>query len=179
MVKAGREISQWGQWLAEVRQHIEAAKQEASSERARVDLDALHVEILEKSCALREENDTWQAFLIRLVTTLKARYRVSRLCQIVGLARSTYYWVLKNAGRIDTNLELVKQAYAYAHGRYGYRRLTDLIRRGFQGHEGRCMNHKKVARLMRQAGLYGMHPRRKRYKSFASNTCSYSQPVTT
>ncbi|SDU82414.1 hypothetical protein SAMN04489737_1726 [Arcanobacterium phocae] len=56
--KAGREISEWGQWLAEVRQHIEAAKQEATSEQARVDLDALHVEILEKSCALREENDT-------------------------------------------------------------------------------------------------------------------------
>ncbi|WP_157672981.1 IS3 family transposase [Arcanobacterium phocae] len=74
--------------------------------------------------------------------------------------------MLKNAGRIDADLELVKQAYAYSYGRYGYRRLTYLIRRGFQDHEGRCMNHKKVARLMRQAGLYGMHPRRKREQVF-------------
>ena len=170
--KAGMGIDQWGQWLAEVRHHIEAAKQQATSDSARSDLDALHVEILEKSCALREQSDTWQAFLIRLVTTLKANRSVSRLCQVVGLSRSTYYWTVKNADRTDADLELVKEAYAHAHGRYGYRRLTDLIRLGFSDHEGRCMNHKKVARLMRQAGLRGAQPRRKRYRSFAGTLAS-------
>ncbi|MCD4557740.1 IS3 family transposase [Schaalia sp. lx-100] len=165
--KAGMGISQWGKWLAEIRQHIESAKQQATCDAKRQQLDALHVEILEKSCALREETDTWQAFLIRLVTTLKAHHPVSRLCRIVGLARSTYYWALKNACRIDADLELVQEAYAYAHGRYGYRRLTDLIRIGFGTHQGRCMNHKKVARLMRRVGLQGAQPKRKHYRSFA------------
>lgn len=170
--RAGLGISEWGQWVAEVREHIEAAKQQVASDTACSDLDALHVEILEKSCALREENDTWQAFLIRLVTTLKAHHSVSRICEVVGLPRSTYYWTLKNADRIDTDLELVKEAYAYAHGRYGYRRLTDLIRLGFNDHEGRRMNHKKVARLMRQAGLRGAQPKRRRYQSFAGTLAS-------
>lgn len=165
--KAGMGINEWGKWLAEVRQHIEAAKGQAATDQARADLDALHVEILEKSCALREENDTWQAFLIRLVTTLKAHHPVSRLCKIIGLARSTYYWTVNTTDRTDADLELVKEAYAYAHGRYGYRRITDLIRLGFADHKGRRMNHKKVARLMRLAGVQGAQPKRKRYKSFA------------
>lgn len=54
-------------------------------------LDALHVDILEKSCALRDENCEWQTVLIRLVTALKAVYKISRLCTLVGLPRSTYY----------------------------------------------------------------------------------------
>lgn len=49
----------------------------------------------------------------------------------------------------------------YTHkGRYGYRRITlDLINKGFH------INHKKVKRLMKRLGLYGITPKAK-YKSY-------------
>ena len=49
----------------------------------------------------------------------------------------------------------------YTHkGRYGYRRITlELTNRGFH------INHKKVKRLMKRLGLYGIAPKAK-YKSY-------------
>lgn len=49
----------------------------------------------------------------------------------------------------------------YTHkGRYGYRRITlDLINKGFH------INHKKVKRLMKRLGLYGITPKAK-YRSY-------------
>lgn len=133
-------------------------------------LDALHVDILEKSCALRDENCEWQTFLIRLVTALKAVYKISRLCTLVGLPRSTYYWGVANTGKSDPDLEVVKSAFAYAKGVYGYRRVTDLLRNGFDGNAPVRMNHKKVARLMKVAELKGATPKRKHYRSYAGST---------
>ena len=49
----------------------------------------------------------------------------------------------------------------YTHkGRYGYRRITlYLINKGFH------IDHKKVKRLMKRIGLYGITPKAK-YKSY-------------
>lgn len=130
---AGLGYEHWGKRLAEVRFHIQAQKSKATSEKQIQMLDALHVDILEKSCALRDETCEWQMFLVRLVTALKAVYKISRLCAVVGLARSTYYWIVKNTVKENPDLKLVKSAFAYSRGVYGYRRVTDLIRNGFDG----------------------------------------------
>jgi putative transposase len=70
-----------------------------------------------------------------------------RACQVLGQARSTQRRILQQpadepplAGRM---IEL-----ATRYGRYGYRRITGLLRR-----EGWRVNHKRVERLWRQAGL--------------------------
>lgn len=165
--KVGYRFEHWGKWLQEMRHHIETAKTQAPNEEKRQALDALHVELLEKSCALRDEVDTWQELLILLVTTLKAIHPVSRLCTIVGLARSTYYWAQGRSDQPNPDLEVVKAAFDYAQGRYGCRRITALIAQGFGNYPPQVFNHKKVARLMRMAGLKGACPRRKHYRSFA------------
>jgi Transposase and inactivated derivatives len=70
-----------------------------------------------------------------------------RACRVIGQARSTQRRRPKKrsdedalTGRI---LELVS-----AYGRYGYRRITALLKR-----EGWRVNHKRVERIWRQAGL--------------------------
>lgn len=55
---------------------------------------------------------------------------------------------------------MIKEIYSDHKGRYGYRRITlELTNRGYK------VNHKKVNRLMRMEGLYGITPKAK-YKSY-------------
>jgi putative transposase len=68
-------------------------------------------------------------------------------CRALGLARSTFYLVSrKRPSTLKLNkkiLELSEQ-----HPRYGYRRITALLRR-----KGRKVNVKRVQRVRREAGL--------------------------
>jgi putative transposase len=70
-------------------------------------------------------------------------------CQAVGLKRSTYRY---QARRVDEQekAELRDRvvALAHRHRRYGYRRITALIRR-----QGKRVNHKRIWRLWRAEGL--------------------------
>jgi len=68
-------------------------------------------------------------------------------CRLVGVARSTQRY---KARRIDTDAGLVKRIHEIAakHPRYGYRRVTTLIRRS-----GWLVNRKRVHRLWKQEGL--------------------------
>ena len=76
-------------------------------------------------------------------------YHVSerRACQVLSQPRATQRW--GPAGR-DGEVALVEAIVALArkHGRYGYRRVTAMLRR-----EGWWVNHKRVERLWRQEGL--------------------------
>lgn len=78
-----------------------------------------------------------------------------RACRLVGLGRSTcqYRPVPRDTEALLTRLrELAGQ-----RPRFGYRRLTVLLRR-----EGRQVNHKRVYRLYRAAGLLVRRQPRKR-----------------
>lgn len=70
-----------------------------------------------------------------------------RACQVVGQARSTqrYVPVASNDEEI-LQVEIVRLATQY--GRYGYRRITALLKRF-----GWNVNHKRVERIWRQEGL--------------------------
>ena len=69
------------------------------------------------------------------------------MLEIRKMARSTFYYHLKNSKREDKYKEAKAMIYAIFHkhkGRYGYRRIT-LELRGDCGIE---INHKTVKRLM-------------------------------
>ena len=73
------------------------------------------------------------------------------LLKIIKLARSTYYYHLKQLNLEDKNQVVkneIETIYNEHKGNYGYRRITlELRNRGF------IVNHKKVQRLMKILGL--------------------------
>jgi transposase InsO family protein len=75
---------------------------------------------------------------------------VDRMCQLAGVSRGAYYrgWGRLSPGREETALRDAIQRLALAHRHYGYRRIAALLRR-----EGFEVNHKRVARLMREDNL--------------------------
>jgi len=83
------------------------------------------------------------------VDHVRARLGVSerRACRVVGHARSTY----RHQARVPTDEpRLVDRMIELAttYGRYGYRRITGLLRG-----EGWTVNHKRIERLWRREGL--------------------------
>ena len=84
--------------------------------------------------------------------------RERRTCKTIGLARSTFrYKSVKNNNDDELRLALIRLAKQY--GRYGYRKIAQLLRI-----EGWTVNHKKVERLWREEDLQlpHRHKRRKR-----------------
>jgi putative transposase len=71
----------------------------------------------------------------------------AQACRALGLARSSYYLVgQKRLGRQKLERKII--ALSEEHPRYGYRRITALMRR-----KGKAVNAKRVQRVRRQAGL--------------------------
>ncbi|MCA9317904.1 MAG: transposase, partial [Planctomycetes bacterium] len=82
------------------------------------------------------------------VRSLQTLYDVSerRACRVLGFARNVHRHVSR---RVEpTALKMRLKDLALARPRYGYRRLTVLLRR-----EGWHVNHKRVYRLYREEGL--------------------------
>jgi putative transposase len=81
-----------------------------------------------------------------------------RACRLLGQHRSVQRYLLKTA---DDEERLTKRIIDLAtqYGRYGYRRITALLKR-----EGWRINHKRVARIWRKEGLKVpiRQPKRKR-----------------
>lgn len=79
-----------------------------------------------------------------------------RACRVLGQWRSTHR---RMASPASDEPPLVSRiiALAGAYGRYGYRRITALLRR-----EGWRVNHKRVERIWRQEGLKVPHKQPKR-----------------
>lgn len=90
-----------------------------------------------------------------------SQYPVTRLCQVLGVSRSGYYDALRRPkserARLDDELtRLIKATHRASRQSYGSPRIHAELRE--QGHR---IGRKRVARLMRQAGLRGaMAPRR-------------------
>jgi putative transposase len=78
---------------------------------------------------------------------------IERLCWAAGVSRASYYrrWAA-HAPRVEaTELRDLVQRLALAHRAYGYRRITELVRR-----EGWPVNRKRIARLMREDNLLAL-----------------------
>ena len=74
-------------------------------------------------------------------------YPITTVCQVLDYPRSQVYYQLQPLAE-DTELKGKILTLAGQHPTYGYRRITALLKR--QGDE---VNHKRVARLMRELGL--------------------------
>jgi putative transposase len=97
----------------------------------------------------------------RLIEAKKAQHPVSRLCSLLGVSRAGYYaWKDRPASareRRDEELTaLIRQVHAESEGSYGWPRMHAELR-----HRGVRVSRKRVARLMRQAGLSGLITRRR------------------
>ena len=78
-------------------------------------------------------------------------FRLDLLLETARLARSTYYYQLKQLDGLDKDKELkteIQAIYNDHKGNYGYRRVTLELR-----NRGHIVNHKKVQRLMKVLGL--------------------------
>ena len=91
-------------------------------------------------------------------------FRLDLLLETAHLARSTYYYQLKQLDEFDKDKELkaeIQSIYCEHKGNYGYRRMTlELRNRGFM------VNHKKVQRLMKVLGLSARIRRKRKYSSY-------------
>jgi transposase InsO family protein len=97
--------------------------------------------------------------------SLEGSPAVDMMCRLAGLSRATFYRHLARRHPEEEAMELRSQIQQIAlehRRRYGYRRITaELHRRGL------AVNHKRVARLMREDQLLGTQPR-----AFVSTTDS-------
>ncbi|MCD2130795.1 IS3 family transposase [Rhodococcus qingshengii] len=98
-------------------------------------------------------------------------YPVKRLCQVIDIARSSYYaWI--NAGpvraaRAAADVELAEKIRAVhtVDNTYGRPRITAEINHGQPA--GQRVNHKRIARIMRANNIEGLRLRRKHRTTIA------------
>jgi len=97
----------------------------------------------------------------RLIDAKRAQHPVSLLCSVLGVSRAGYYaWKDRPASprrrRDDELLALIRQIHDESEGSYGWPRMHAELR-----HRGVRISRKRVARLMREAGLSGLLVRRR------------------
>ena len=97
----------------------------------------------------------------RLIEARRAQHPVSLLCSVLGVSRAGFYaWSRRPASereRRDRELTaLIRQIHDESRGSYGWPRMHAELR-----HRGVRVSRKRVARLMRQAGLSGLIRRRR------------------
>jgi len=105
---------------------------------------------------------------------LRPRFSLDILLSCMKMARSTFYYYIKDVNRKDkyTPLkEAIKNTYSLHKGRYGYRRITLSIRK-----DGYKINHKTVYRLMGDMGLRSSI-RVKKYRSYRGEHGKIAQNV--
>lgn len=99
---------------------------------------------------------------LALVDQEKAHHAASRLCRVLGVPRASYYaWKgHRPSPRAVADAELterIRRIHKASRGTYGAPRIHAELRLG----EGVCTARKRVARLLRAAGLQGRHWRRR------------------
>ena len=97
----------------------------------------------------------------RFVERERASHHLATLCRVLGASGGYHAWARGPAGRraaADAHLsELIAKIHATSRATYGAPRVhAGLQARGFR------VGRKRVARLMREAGLVGVHRRRRR-----------------
>ncbi|HFJ9248019.1 TPA: IS3-like element ISBce15 family transposase [Bacillus cereus] len=98
-----------------------------------------------------------------IIYELRHEYKIIDLIKAAEMARSTYYYWVKQMSREDKYNEVkesIKQIFQEHQGRYGYRRITLELR-----NQGYTINHKTVLRLMNQLGLKSL-VRITKYRSY-------------
>ena len=89
---------------------------------------------------------------VKIINELRRKYKLADLLALAGIARSTYYYTLKQMNQPEkhTSLkEIIREIFLENKRRYGYRRITmELHQRGISA------NHKLVQKIMRQCNFF-------------------------
>lgn len=88
---------------------------------------------------------------------LQGGLSIERMCRLAGVSRAGFYRGLQERTPVEEDMEVrsAMQQIAVEHRRrYGYRRIAAELRR-----RGMRVNHKRVARMMREDNLLGVQPR--------------------
>jgi len=83
---------------------------------------------------------------------------VERMCQLARVSRAGFYRSLQEQVPLEESMEVrsaIEQVALEHRRRYGYRRVTAELRR-----RGMLVNHKRVARVMREDDLLAVQPKR-------------------
>src|SRR5271168_1651478 len=90
---------------------------------------------------------------VREVDRLQGKLSVERMCWLGRVSRAGYYraWAAAEPDAEEMDLRNHIQRIAVEHRHYGYRRVTAQLRR-----QGRAVNHKRVARLLRLDNLLAL-----------------------
>jgi putative transposase len=89
--------------------------------------------------------------------SLQGGLSIERMCGLARLSRAGFYRWLKGEAPVEEEMEMraaIHQVVLEHRGRYGYRRVSRELRR-----RGMVVNHKRVARLMREDNLLAIQPR--------------------
>ena len=89
---------------------------------------------------------------------LQGSLSIERMCQLVAVSRRSFYRLLKEGRPVEEEMEVrsaIQQIALEHRRRYGYRRITAELR-----HRGMQVNHKRVARIMREDDLLAIQPKR-------------------
>jgi putative transposase len=89
--------------------------------------------------------------------SLQGSLSIERMCQLAPVSRAGFYRYLQDRTPHEEDMAVRStiQAIAVEHRRrYGYRRITAELRR-----RGMVVNHKRVARMMREDNLLAVQPR--------------------
>jgi len=91
------------------------------------------------------------------VMSLQGSLSIKRMCQLAQVSRAGFYRSLQERLPMKGEMEVrstIQQIVLEHRRRYGYRRVTAELRR-----RGMLVNHKRVARLMREDNLLTVQPR--------------------
>ncbi len=89
--------------------------------------------------------------------SLQGSLSIERMCQLAQVSRASFYRSLQERLPVEEEMEVrttIQQIVLAHRRRYGYRRVTAELRR-----RGLLVNHKRVARLMREDNLLAVEPR--------------------
>jgi putative transposase len=85
--------------------------------------------------------------------SLQGGLGIERMCVLVGLSRAGFYRHLRIQDPSDEEMQVRSEIHRISlehRGHYGYRRMTAELRR-----RGMLVNHKRIARIMREDNLVG------------------------
>jgi transposase InsO family protein len=88
---------------------------------------------------------------------LQGNLSIERMCMLAGVSRAGFYRSLQENMPVEEDMEVrstIQQIAVEHRRRYGYRRIAAELRR-----RGMLVNHKRVARMMREDNLLGVQPR--------------------
>jgi transposase InsO family protein len=97
--------------------------------------------------------------------SMQGKLSIERMCQLACVSRAGFYRSLQEREPVEEDMEVrstIQTIFAEHKRRYGYRRVNAELRR-----RGLRVNHKRVARLMREDNLLAVQP-----KSFVITTDS-------